>query len=658
MRHDPCIQRGVSDQMRSLLRTASLMALLVTITNVSASHASPGLKDGIPMGDLRLNPRDFEAFTRGFLEGAMRTNHVPGAVFVAVANHKVISCFGLGAADLQEARPMTPRTVVRTASISKVITALTVLSLCQRGQMSLDEDVNRYLSGMTIPQGPWERPVTIRNLLTHTAGFEDRWIGTEVEDPVAELTFVKSLKDIMPRRFLPPGDVYCYSNYGMALAGAAAAERSRRNFQSLAKKIVLDPLGMDRSGFVIGKEMDEDLATGYYSAPDPYPAQPVYFKEVPSISFCSTAQDMGKLITALLNQGVINGRKALPSEVVEKLLKPAFFNHPAVEGVTLGMYTSRIGYIKGVEHGGDLDGFSSLIYLAPEQNFGFFVAFNGDAPYLRDQLKEALVRRYLMPHEQNKEDAAEDKPPHTDSFPLEGLEGPYRHIRHSRSTVEKAYLMLEDPVWVHRSDEGINVSYPEAWGRPTQRFVPISQDLFREADQGLHLAVRRDRSGKVRFLFIGDAYETYEPVPAMERPAVTRWLLASFAAALLLSAAIWITGIIKVRGSRWYQDPPRWHIKWGWIFSFWADGWAFLLGLYGVDYLMGYSLRLGLPWQAKILFLMPFLGAALLIMAMVELLRGLRHARTPELILFASSSALGVQFLLFLDRWNLLGFKF
>ncbi|MCX7828096.1 MAG: serine hydrolase [Thermanaerothrix sp.] len=642
------------------LTVAIVMALSLLLPNLNpAEGGAPANAPGT------INPSDFESFTRGLLEGLMRANHVPGAVFVAVHNDKVISCFGVGAADLAFHSPMTANSVVRTASISKVLTSLTVLTLCEQGKMSLDDDVNRYLKGISVPEAPWGSPVTIRNLLTHTGGFEDRWIGTEAEDPVAEVTFSKSLNHIMPRRVFPPGEVYCYSNYGMALAGAAAEKAARRNFQSLVKKTILTPLGMTQSGFTIDQPMERELATGYYSGPDPCPAQQTYFKEAPAISFCSTARDMGNLIRALLKDGYLNGRQVLPKGAVKNLLKPAFFNHPSIQGATLGMYCSRAGGVEGVEHGGDVDGFTSLLFLAPQRSFGFFVAFNGDVSSMRDHLKEALAERYLSGNSSAKP-AAPSATPLTNQDapqapkPTQGhISGSYRHIRYSRSTVEKAYLMLEPPLTVSDSEDGtLTVSYPKTWDRGTQQFRPIGKDLFFSEDHNTYLAVRRDSQGKVKYLFIGDAYETYEPVPFKETPKATRALLWGFGLALLISAAMFSIGSFKAKSTRWYEEPIMWHRKWAWMLGFWILAWAFLLGLKLCDSLMGYSFRIGIPWQAKALFVMPFLCGLLLIPPTAALMRRPSDSKPFELPLFLLCFGLGAVFLGFLNMWNLLGFKF
>lgn len=598
-----------------------------------------------------LDPREFNSFVRGFLEGAMRTCHVPGAVFVAVADDRVIASFGVGVADLESKRPMTEETVVRTASISKVITALTALSLEQRGRLSLDQDVNRYLKHIQIPPVQGWRPITIRDLLTHSGGFEDRWIGTEAQDALEELSFSRALKKMAPRRIIPPGEVYSYSNFGLALVGSAIEGSARRSFHSTVKKNVLGPLKMTKSGFVSDQAMDRDSAAGYYSAPDPYPAQYAYFLEAPAISFNSCGRDMAKLIRALLKDGILDGRQALHPKAVRELLTPAFHNHPSLPGATLGMYQTSVRGLTVLEHGGDLDGFTSLLVLVPQRSFGFFLAMNGDVPQIRDRLKEALVERYLAP--------PAIKPQGEPSSPVPAhLEGRYRHIRRPRTTVDAAYLMFDQPIEVYANQDGtVSVSYPEDWDRPTSTWIPLSQDLLVSLDGAERMALRRGPDGKVKFLFIREPYETYEPMHPLDGPTASRAFLWSFGVLGTASVLIWAAGALGRLKPR-YDEPSEWPTKWGFISLHWLTTWAFLAGLYLADRLMGYQLRIGIPWQVKALFPLPFAGLVPLGISLYHLARPKGRGIPLDTLAFLLSLAGALGGLWFLNHWNLLGFRF
>jgi hypothetical protein len=144
----------------------------------------------------------------------------------------------------------------------------------------------------------------------------------------------------------------------------------------------------------------------------------------------------------------------------------------------------------------------------------------------------------------------------------------------------------------------------------------------------------------------------------MENPRTTRILLWSFGAALLISAVMFSFGTFKAKSTRWYEDAPRWHHKWAWILCFWILGWAFLLGIRLCDLNMGYSFRLGIPWQVKALFILPILGCLTLIPPTLALARRPRDSKPFELPLFLCCLGLGAVFLGFLNTWNLLGFKF
>ena len=123
--------------------------------------------------------------------------------------------------------PMDPqRTIVRVASVSKTFTATAVMQLVEQGKLDLDRDVNQYLD-FEIPPA-FGKPITLRNLLTHTAGFE--------ETPYIRYDRQQSLRDHMlrvPDRIYPPGEIPAYSNYGLNLAGYIVGRVSGEPFTEL-----------------------------------------------------------------------------------------------------------------------------------------------------------------------------------------------------------------------------------------------------------------------------------------------------------------------------------------------------------------------------------------------------------------------------------------
>lgn len=137
---------------------------------------------------------------------------------------------GYGYADLENKVPADPdKTIWRLASISKVVTGTAVMQLAEQGLVDLDRDVNDYLKDLEIPED-YNQPVTLRHLLTHTAGFDDRYIGKSFRTKAQLPPLRDFIRDILPDRIHPPGRVYTYSNVGNALMAVVVEDVTGTDF--------------------------------------------------------------------------------------------------------------------------------------------------------------------------------------------------------------------------------------------------------------------------------------------------------------------------------------------------------------------------------------------------------------------------------------------
>jgi CubicO group peptidase (beta-lactamase class C family) len=139
-----------------------------------------------PISAASAAPADCGVPTAGALAGyfdtavpdGLKQNHVPGAVVSVVAGDRTVFAKGYGLADAEDGVPFDPdRSLVRIASITKLFTWTAVMQQVQAGRLDLHTDVNHYLTAFKIPS-TYPQPVTLQNLMDHTAGFEDRIIGT------------------------------------------------------------------------------------------------------------------------------------------------------------------------------------------------------------------------------------------------------------------------------------------------------------------------------------------------------------------------------------------------------------------------------------------------------------------------------------------------
>ena len=216
--------------MKNVVRFAVLM-----LWSLGAVAAEPSLDDRA----------DLESFLDGVFKVGMEEHHVTGAVVTVVKDGQVLFAKGYGYQDVDKKSPVDPRTTLfRIGSTTKLLTWTAVMQLVEQGKLDLDADINRYLKGMQIPAA-YGKPITLRHILTHTAGFEEGFLGYLItNDPKDQLPISEALKKHMAARVRPPGEMSAYSNYGAALAGLIVEQVSGVPYNDYISQHIFEPLDM------------------------------------------------------------------------------------------------------------------------------------------------------------------------------------------------------------------------------------------------------------------------------------------------------------------------------------------------------------------------------------------------------------------------------
>ncbi len=382
----------------SKLRLARLCSLLVVLVlNVPASLLTAQTKpEPIRKPD---DAKDLERLFDPMFAERMEKLHIPGAVISVVKDGKIIFAKGYGVADIEKKTPVVPdKTIFRIGSITKVFTATAVMQLADRGKIKLNEDVNKYLKGFRVPD-TYPQPVTFANLLTHTSGFDEISPGRHSSDPAAIVPLGEFLKGRIVRHFRP-GEIISYTTYNPALAAYVVEQITATPFKVYLSQNVFEPLGMKRTSITaVGKEYQQDLATGYEFAKDKYQPLPFeWFNTYPASDVNSTATDMARFMIANLQYGTIDGKRILSEKAAREMQATHFRNHPRIAGWAYGFYEGTQNNLRFVEHGGSMDdGYSALMTLFPEKNLGIFVACNTEAGGfgLAGAIKNAFLNRYF-----------------------------------------------------------------------------------------------------------------------------------------------------------------------------------------------------------------------------------------------------------------------
>jgi CubicO group peptidase (beta-lactamase class C family) len=349
----------------------------------------------------QLDRSDVDAWLDGFMPYALKAGGIPGAVVVVVKDGQPLTMRGFGYSDLKSAKPVDPaNTLFRPGSVSKLFTWTAVMQQVQAGKLDLDADVNQYLDFKIPPRDG--KPVTLRNLMTHTAGFAEtaKYLISydKAPDPLA-----KVLSRKIPERIYGPGAMPAYSNYGASLAGYIVERVSGEPFNQYVERHIFAPLGMQHSTFdqPLPAKLAPLMSKGYQfgtTVPKPYEVIPM----APAGSLASTGADMGRFMIAHL----ANGGPLLDPATARLMHAPANRPYSALPAMALGFYHEDRNGLDIVGHGGDTIFFHSDLHLFLDKNVGLYVSMNsggkaGAAHALRASLFEDFTDRYFPAPSQN-----------------------------------------------------------------------------------------------------------------------------------------------------------------------------------------------------------------------------------------------------------------
>ncbi len=352
------------------------LSVIVTLLFLSLSADIPRALAAPSSGPS--DPAELGAFLDGVFAAQMKTDHVPGAVVAVVKDGQVLYLQGYGYADLEQQIPVDPQTTLfRPGSVSKLFVWTSVMQLVEQGKLSLDADVNTYLD-FTIP-ATYPEPITLKNLMTHTPGFEDSGEDLFKLNADEMIPLDVFLKTHIPARVFPPGTVSAYSNYGAALAGYIVEKVSGMPFSEYVDKNILQPLGMTHSTFVqpLPADLAPDMARGYNYSNGAYVEGSFEFvPPYPAGAMSATAADLAKFMIAHLQNGRYGDAQILSEATARQMHSQLFTQDPRLHGMAYGFFEDEVNGQQVISHGGDTLLFHSGLYLLPDQNLGIFISTN------------------------------------------------------------------------------------------------------------------------------------------------------------------------------------------------------------------------------------------------------------------------------------------
>lgn len=354
-----------------------------------------------------------------FLEDLVSSGSPPGASLVVVKDGETVYNKAFGVADGPNGIPATPDTVYHWFSVTKIVTAIAIMQLVERGLIDLDDPVSDHLPFFNpeYPSASSEH-VTVVNLLNHSSGLRDNlpevfgWLHFEDEEAFDQ---TKLLRDNIARYdtlAFEPGSKGVYTNVGYMTLGALIEQVTGQSYEEYVVDHVLDPLGMANTRFEYTEAMRANEGVGMHPMADiltaflpiampPWPFElirdyadgqiwlnPFLFDANPPTGLIGPAPDMARFVAAILNGGEFEGAPILSQRSVETMLNErhveagksdqwsdSFHFDEFVQGI--GWKVIRDGGRLHHSHGGSGPAFTALMRLYPDEDLGIVILVNG-----------------------------------------------------------------------------------------------------------------------------------------------------------------------------------------------------------------------------------------------------------------------------------------
>jgi CubicO group peptidase (beta-lactamase class C family) len=443
-----------------------------------------------------LTGSDLEAFLDGMMPSQLEREDIAGAVIAVVKDGKVIFAKGYGFSDVEKRTPVTAdATLFRPGSISKLFTWTSVMQLQEQGKLDLEKDVNEYLD-FKIPPA-FGKPITLKNIMTHTPGFEEVGRDLFVQDAAHLGSLEQFLTQHVPDRIFPPGVIPAYSNYATALAGYIVQRVSGKPFYQYVQDNIYTPLDMQRTTMVqpLPDNLKPMMSQGYKRGSGK--AQDFEFVEAyPAGSVSTTGRDMCNFMMAHLQNGQFGDKQILKPETAKLMHSRLYGTDDRLNAMAYGFYEESRNGKRIIGHGGDTEYFHSDLHLILDDNVGFFVSYNSAGKgetSARTVLFEAFLDRYYPftpPAAPKVESAAADS---------KELAGFYKSSRRFESSFLDITTPLGELKVVPGADGTITVDPLKNANGQLKKFEEISPFLYRQVHGQDKVGFKKDAEGNWQF---------------------------------------------------------------------------------------------------------------------------------------------------------------
>lgn len=423
-------------------------ACLLTLAGSVATAAAPASVERVESGLLPPVTIVGEPTRTMRLAERMAHHRVPAVSVAVIEDGRIAWSRAYGSLDRGGARPATERTLFQAGSLSKPLTAAASLTLVQAGRLSLDGPVNDYLKLWKVPpaDGLAGKPVTLRYILGHTAGFTVH--GFRGYDSGAPLPSLRQILDGAPpansrpvRVDTMPGTAFRYSGGGYLVAQRLIEDVTGRPFAAAMDSTLLRPLAMARSTFAqpLPARLAPLAAVGHRPDGGAVPGGWHVFPEQAAAGLWTTPGDLARFVLWVM-RGVRDGAAPDHRSVAARLIEPQTYV-PGGARIGLGLVLDGTGPRPRFSHSGSTPGYRAFMIGFPETNQGAAIMASSDtSPELIKEILRALAAEYRWPERFHRM----VRPIAVDQARLKGLSGTYSFESRERKGEEMHILVSVD----------------------------------------------------------------------------------------------------------------------------------------------------------------------------------------------------------------------
>lgn len=321
----------------------------------------------------------------GFVDNYMKDyigKTTPGAAIVILKDNKIVLSKGYGDANIEKNISVDPKkTVFEWGSISKLYVWTSVMQLVEQEKIDLHEDIRKYLPEGFLTKLTYDSPITMLDLMHHTAGFEEYIFDLGYSSPDQVKSLEEGLKLAEPVQVYKPGEVVAYSNFSTSLAGLIVERITGKEFYQYASEQIFSKIGSQNASIhpklSDNKKLIENKAIGYKlkELSQFTEARPFYISMYPSGAINGTVEDLAKFASALMPIEGESSPLFQNEETLEEFLTLSYSVNDNIPGNAHGFWEYK-GQKMGLTHGGNTEAFSSNFHIVPSESFAVMILTN------------------------------------------------------------------------------------------------------------------------------------------------------------------------------------------------------------------------------------------------------------------------------------------